>query len=248
MRYIRRCCPRNRQRARGFDVPDPEKASTIQESQSRAPILPCFVGPLGDQVVRFAGGAPFSPGRAAKSRHIREPAPPVCVRHAGSGVPERKNPAQWWSGGAGGRAPGSHGSTNLEKVPPKSTPEPGFGGGNRRCRSAGAGPAPRRPTSHGRTGVPHAIRAIRVSDLPRLCGPAPKNRRAARDSGVPDSRSAAFLRSGGQDSPCRPQSGKPGFQICRAFAVRRPEIGVPLSRACAPRPKGQRRSHTQRRN
>ena len=37
----------------------PKRLATIQESQTRAPILPCFVGPLGDQVVRFAGGTPF---------------------------------------------------------------------------------------------------------------------------------------------------------------------------------------------
>ena len=78
-----------------------KKADTIEESQSRAPVLPCFVGPLGGQVVRFAGGAPFLPRRTAKSRHIREPGRPVCVRHAGSGAPERKNPGQWRSGGAG---------------------------------------------------------------------------------------------------------------------------------------------------
>ena len=95
LRHIRRCRFRNRQRSRGVDAPDREKADTIEESQSRAPILPRFTGPLGDQVVRFAGGTPFLPRRTAKSRHIREPGRPVCVRHAGSGAPERKNPAQW---------------------------------------------------------------------------------------------------------------------------------------------------------
>ena len=88
-------------------------------------------------------------------------------------------------------------------------------------------PPARGPTSHGRTGVPHAIRAIRVSDLPRLCGPAPKNRRAARNPGDPGCSSAAFLRSGGQDSARRTQSGGPGFRICRVFTVRRSKIGVP---------------------
>ena len=104
LRHIRRCSFRNRQHSRGFDVSGREKADAIEESQSRAPILPCFIGPLGDQVVRFAGGTPFLPRRTAKSRHIREPGRPVCVRHAGSGAPERKNPAQWWPGGAGGAA------------------------------------------------------------------------------------------------------------------------------------------------
>ena len=103
LRHIRRCRFRNRQHARGFDASDCEKVDTIEESQSRAPILPRFIGPLGDQVVRFAGGTPFLPRRTAKSRHIREPGRPVCARHAGSGAPERKNPAQWWSGGAGGK-------------------------------------------------------------------------------------------------------------------------------------------------
>ena len=102
LRHIRRCSFRNRRHSRGFDVPGREKADTIEESQSRAPVPPCFIGPLGGQVVRFAGGAWFLPRRTAKSRHIREPGRRVCVRHAGSGAPERKNPAQWWSGGAGG--------------------------------------------------------------------------------------------------------------------------------------------------
>ena len=118
LRHIRRCGFRNRRHSRGFDAPGREKADTIEESQSRAPVLPCFLGPLGGQVVRFAGGAPFLPRRTAKSRHIREPGHPVCVRHAGSGAPERKNPAQWWPGGAGWGA-ASHGSTNQEKAPPK---------------------------------------------------------------------------------------------------------------------------------
>ena len=82
-------------------------------------------------------------------------------------------------------APASHGSTNLEKAPPKRTPEAGFGNETLRLRSAGAGPAPRRPTSHGRTGVPPAIWGTRVSDLPCFYGPAVKNRRAARDPGGP---------------------------------------------------------------
>ena len=102
LRHIQSCRFSNSQHSRGFDVPGREKADAIEESQSRAPVLPCFIGPLGDQVLRFAGGAPFSPGRTAKSRHIREPGRPVCVRHAGSGAPERKNPGQWRSGGAGG--------------------------------------------------------------------------------------------------------------------------------------------------
>ena len=101
LRHIRRRSLRNRRHSRGFDAPGREKADTIEESQSRAPVLPCFLGPLGGQVVRFAGGAPFLPRRTAKSRHIREPGHPVCVRHAGPGAPERENPGQWRSGGAG---------------------------------------------------------------------------------------------------------------------------------------------------
>ena len=116
LRHIRRCRYRNRQHSRGFDVPGREKADTIEESQSRAPVLPCFIGPLGCQVVHFAGGAPFLPRRTAKSRHIREPGRPVCVRHAGPGAPERKNPAQWWSRGAGGGA-----GKPREHEPGKST-------------------------------------------------------------------------------------------------------------------------------
>ena len=106
LRHIRRRSLRNRRHSRGFDAPGREKADTIEESQSRAPVLPCFIGPLGGQVVRFAGGRPFLPRRTAKSRHIREPGCRVCVRHAGSGAPERKNPAQWWSGGAAGKPRG----------------------------------------------------------------------------------------------------------------------------------------------
>ena len=119
LRHIRRCSFRNRRHSRGFDAPGREKADTIEESQPRASVLPCFIGPLGGQVVRFAGGAPFLPRRTAKSRHIREPGRPVCVRHAGPGAPERKNPGQWRSGGAGGGRPGSHGGTNPAKAPPK---------------------------------------------------------------------------------------------------------------------------------
>ena len=106
LRHIRRCRFRNRQHSRGFDAPNREKADTIEESQSRAPILPCLIGPLGDQGVRFAGGTPFLPRGTAKSRHIREPGRPVCVRHAGS----RENFAPgvqitiWQSGAAGGGA------------------------------------------------------------------------------------------------------------------------------------------------
>ena len=65
-----------------------------------------------------------------------------------------------------GGPPASHGSTNLEKAPPKCTPEPGFGGKSLRRRSAGAGPTPRSPTSHGRIGVPHAIRTQGTAPLP----------------------------------------------------------------------------------
>ena len=81
LRHIRRRSLRNRRHSRGFDAPGREKADTIEESQSRAPVLPCFLGPLGGQVVRFAGGARLLPRRTAKSRHIREPGRPVCVRH-----------------------------------------------------------------------------------------------------------------------------------------------------------------------
>ena len=81
-----------------------KKANTIEELQSRAPNLQCFVGPLGVQVVRFAGGTRFWPGRTAKSRHIRDPGRPVCARHADSAPLDRKNLAPRWSGGAGGAA------------------------------------------------------------------------------------------------------------------------------------------------
>ena len=70
LRHIRRCCFRNRQHSRGFDVPGREKADTIEELQSRAPNLPGFVGPLGVQVARFAGGTPFLHRRMAKTRHV----------------------------------------------------------------------------------------------------------------------------------------------------------------------------------
>ena len=119
LRHIRRCSLRNRRHSRGFDVPGREKADAIEESQSRAPVPPCFICPLGGQVVRFAGGARFLPRRSAKSRHIREAGRPVCVRHAGPGAPERKNPGQWRSGGAGGGCAGKP----REHEPGKSTSE-----------------------------------------------------------------------------------------------------------------------------
>ena len=68
----------------GFNAAGRQKADTIEELQSRAPNLPCFVGPLGVQVVRFAGGTRFWHGRTAKTRHIRDPGRSICVRHAGS--------------------------------------------------------------------------------------------------------------------------------------------------------------------
>ena len=102
LRHIPRRRSRNWQHSRGFPVPGREKADTIEELQSRAPNLLGFVGPLGDQVARFADGTRFWPRWTAKSPHIRDPGRPVCMRHAGSGAPDRKNPAQWWSGGAGG--------------------------------------------------------------------------------------------------------------------------------------------------
>ena len=124
-----------------IDVPRAIRATRV----SRALNLRGFVGPLGVQVARFAGGTRFWLRGTAKSRHIRDPGRPVCVRHAVSGAPDRKNPAQWWSGGVGGRAPASHGSTDQEKAPPKLTPELGFGGKRLRRRGADATPpyAPR---------------------------------------------------------------------------------------------------------
>ena len=84
---------------------------------SRALNLRGFVGPLGVQVVRFTGGTRFWPRRSAKTRHIRDPGRPVCVRHAVSGAPDRKNPAQWWSGGAGGGRRQATGARIWKKHP-----------------------------------------------------------------------------------------------------------------------------------
>ena len=60
---------------------------------SRALNLRGFVRPLRVQVARFAGGTRFWLRGTAKTRHIRDPGRPVCVRHAVSGAPDRKNPA-----------------------------------------------------------------------------------------------------------------------------------------------------------
>ena len=68
-RYIRRCRFRNWRHSRGFDVPVGENADNIEESQSRVPILSCFVGPLGVRVVRFVGGTPLRPRRTGNARH-----------------------------------------------------------------------------------------------------------------------------------------------------------------------------------
>ena len=220
LRHIRRCSFRNRRHSRGFDAPGREKGDTIEESQSRAPVLPCFIGPLGGQVVRFAGGAPFLPRRPAKSRHIREPGRPVCVRHAGPGAPERKNPGQWRSGGAGGGRREATGARTRKKhlrnrhlslvfeVEIVAVPPPARG-----RRPAALRPAvePACRTQPGRSGlqvcrafavrrhaigVPHAIRATRISDPPRFYGPVVKNRRAARNPGGPGSRFAGLLQFG----------------------------------------------------
>ena len=76
-------------------------------------------------------------------------------------------------------------------------------------------------------GVPHAIRATRVRDRLRFCGPAAKIRRAARNLGDSGFGSAVFFRSGGQKSACRTRSGRPGSRICLVFTVRRPRIDLP---------------------
>ena len=75
-RYIRRCRFRNWRHSRGFDVPVGENADSIGESQSRVPILSCFVGPLGVRVVRFAGGTPLRPRRTAKKASHSRPRSP----------------------------------------------------------------------------------------------------------------------------------------------------------------------------
>ena len=63
--------------------------------------------------------------------------------------------------------------------------------------------------------------------MPRFYSRTAKNRRAARNPGDPDFGPAAFLRSGGEESACRMQSGRPGFQICWAFTIRPLGIGAP---------------------
>ena len=68
-RYIRRCRFRNWRHSRGFDVLAGENADNIEESQSRVPILSCFVGPLGVRVVLLAGGTPLRPRRTGNARH-----------------------------------------------------------------------------------------------------------------------------------------------------------------------------------
>ena len=183
----------------------------------------------------------FLPRRTAKSRHIRAPGRPVCVRHAGSGAPERKNHGQWRSGGAGGG--GGAGGLRREatgarirqkhlrnshlhlvfEVEIVAVPPPARG---RRPAALRPVVEPACRTQPGRSGlqicrafavrcqgigVAHAIRAPRAPDRLRFCGPAAKIRRAARNLGDPGFGSAVFVRSGG-------------------------------------RPKEERRSHTQRRN
>ena len=78
-----------------------------------------------------------------------------------------------------------------------------------------------------RTGVPHVTQATRDSGPPRLYGPATKNRIIACNPGDPGFGSAAFLRSGGDESACRTQPGRPGFQTCWAFTIRPQRIGAP---------------------
>ena len=78
-----------------------------------------------------------------------------------------------------------------------------------------------------RTGVPHVTQATRDSGPPRFYGPATKNRIIACNPGDPGFGSAAFLRPGGEESACRTQPGRPGFQICWAFTIRPQRIGAP---------------------
>ena len=75
-RYIRRCRFRNWRHSQGFDVPVGENPDNIEESESRVPILSCFVGPLGVRVVRFAGGTPLRPRRTAKKASDSRPRSP----------------------------------------------------------------------------------------------------------------------------------------------------------------------------
>ena len=118
LRRIPRRRFRHGRHSRGFDVPGRQKAGAAWESRSRLPILPCFIGPPGDRVVRFAGGTPFLPRQTAKFRHVRDPGRPVCVLYADPAPLDRKNAAQWRSGGAGG-AGGKPRGENREKAPPK---------------------------------------------------------------------------------------------------------------------------------
>ena len=73
--------------ARRFGTPGSQKRCTLEA-----------------QVARFACGTPILSHWTAKTRHIRDPGRPVCVRHAASVPLDRKGAAQWWSGGAGGAA------------------------------------------------------------------------------------------------------------------------------------------------
>ena len=186
------------------------------------------------RVARIACGTPIFDRRTGKTRQIRNPGPPDCVRHAESWPPDRKNAADLEPGSPGLRAarrffgtgPQKHGRSEARIARVAcGTPVLPRGAGPR-----GAGPAPaegrrrfppRKPGSGVYFGgafswfvlpwLPGAPpRRLRTTIVPGFYAPGRQNRRAARKLGDLALGCAVILRSGGAKTACRPRNGRPG--------------------------------------
>ena len=159
------------------------------------------------RVARIACGTPIFDRRTGKTRQIRNPGPPDCVRHAESWPPDRKNAADLEPGAPGSRAPRRFFGTGPQKHGrPEAriarvacgTPVLPRGAGPR-----GAGPAPaegrrRFPPRKPGSGV-YFGGAFSWFVLPWLPGAPPP--------APPDRHCPGFLRSGAPEPACRTQTG-----------------------------------------
>ena len=180
------------------------------------------------RAARTARVTPIFDRRTGKTRQIRNPGPPDCVRHAESWPPDRKNAADLEPGSPGLRAarrffgtgPQKHGrpEARIARVA-CGTPVLPWGAGP---RGAGPGPAegrrrfpPPKPGSGVYFGGAFSWfvlpwlpggppRCLRTTIVPGFYGPGRQKRRAARKPDDLSLECAAFLRSRGAKTGCRP--------------------------------------------
>ena len=186
------------------------------------------------RAARTARVTPIFDRPAVKTRQIRKPGPPDCVRHAESWSPDRKNAAGLEPGAPGSRAPRRPLGTGPQK---HGRPEAriarvacGTSVLPRGAGPRGAGPAPaegrrRFPLRKPGPGVyfggafawfvlpwlPGAPpRRLRTAIVLGFCAPGRQDRRAARKLGDLALECAVILRSGGAKTARRPRNGRPG--------------------------------------